>query len=234
MDFNCSNCPQKDNASYPSIVVSIIDEFNGIVYGKFCSYDCASKDTASYFTAAAIGDYESIVSTQIPSHYIKQVPIIKQTDVEAITWEIDMIRFLFNPNEFIEDNLDSSSIDILMRDSILEHVEDLNKLWLTLKKDSKKIMQCALLLYWITCRNGINENVETIEDLLSINKKSWVEFKNGYSFVGDKAGNGIHTITVSYNGDKFIISETDNIGTSSNEVEEDSIIFKKPKSAILV
>lgn len=232
MEFNCSNCPQKDNASYPSIVISIIDEFNGIVYGKFCSYDCASKDTTSYFTAAAIGDYDSIVSTQIPSHYIKQVPVMKPTDVEAITWEVDMIRFLLNPNKFIKENSEPSSRDILLNNSLFSHIEDLNKLWNNLKENSEKILQCALLLYWITCQNGINKDIKNVEDLEYINHNAWIEYLNGYRFTNNRVNNGIDSIHISYNGSKFIVVENGELGTSTYEVEENDVVFQQVKDQV--
>ena len=186
MDFNCENCIVKSSTndffseSYPSIIISIIDEFNGLVYGKYCNYSCAQNDLNLYFQEASDGSIASSVQFKEASQ-IQQTDPLSQAISEAINTDVKKKE---SSSDFLFSLSDPPSIDFekfnesnFLPKNILEHWYTVDALWVDLKENYLKLQQCALILSWVISVKE-KDNFEPIPIIVKDNH--WVSTKNSW------------------------------------------------------
>jgi hypothetical protein len=181
MEFNCKDCPNKDTTFSPSIVVSIIDEFYGLVYGTYCNHECAANDTAKYFNNIT-SDSKDIVETVQQKEFVEagqpkelkelkdlllsfggqdpddSTPII-QADIKPEDWKTVFLAFM--QGEYV----DKSVQPYLVPSKLKDYTVQLNELWndTTIQNSVK----CCILAYWFSALDPyLNKDIDSWEELV--------------------------------------------------------------------
>lgn len=184
MEFNCKDCPNKDTHPSASIVVSIIDEFYGLVYGAYCNHECAANDTAKYFNNIT-SDTENLddlietveqkelttLSPKVISIELKDflMPFggqdnddstpIAQSDLKPEDWKTVFLAFI--QDEYV----DPSVQPYLVPSKLKDYTVQLNELW----NDNtiQNSVKCCILAYWFSALDPyINKDIDFFHELV--------------------------------------------------------------------
>jgi len=192
MNFNCNDCSFNSASNgllAPSIVISIIDDFAGLSYGKYCKYECAKNDLNKYFENPK--DVEIVETVEAHPDFLKAAEgLISQIkgDVELfdpkVTWtQIFLDKMNSKP-------LEEDEIYLISPAFLSARSEELNAIWNDDSIDSK--MRCRIFAYWLSSHDETkNLNVSNPEDIIFPNDilNGAAVFKSGTTpIVVTKAG----------------------------------------------
>ncbi len=172
MNFNCNDCSFNSSSNgllAPSITVSIIDDFAGLSYGKYCKYECAKNDLNKYFenpkdveiveTVKAHPDFPKAAEDLI-TQMLNEVELdeIKSLDEKVIWTQTFLDQMNHKPIEENEKYL-------LAPAYLSTRSEELNAIWNDDSIDNK--MRCRILAYWLSSHDKTkNLNVSSPEDII--------------------------------------------------------------------
>lgn len=206
MIFNCNDC----TASYdhPSIVISIIDDFAGLSYGRYCQYECAKNDLNKYFDNP---NNVEIVETakfeiKVADNVVDQIydTITDKVFTEKVLWT-QVLLDQMNSKPLEENEIYSISPSQLSKRSL-----ELNSIWNDVAIDDH--MRCKILAYWLSSHDETkNMNISNPEDIIF--PKSII---NGA--VVSKAGTTPIVVTKIGTNEFLISASSDDIDKPSNKM----------------
>jgi len=141
MDFNCSDCISKNDQTAPSIVVTVIDEFHGTTYGKYCNSKCAKEDLNAYFD----GEKNPEIVEPIDDLNDQLIQELTSPNTKVLDKDLWTKLFLDQMNLYY---LDMGQKKHLTPVELSKRSDELNEIWESDLVDNK--IRCAILAYWLS------------------------------------------------------------------------------------
>jgi hypothetical protein len=172
MNFNCNDCSfnsANDGISAPSVTVSIIDEFAGLSYGKYCKYECAKNDLNKYFDNPK--DVEIVETVKAHPDFLKAAEnLITQMSNKVKLDEIKSLDQKVIWTQILLDQMSYKSIEedekyLIAPTQLSKKSEELNSIWNDDSIDDK--MRCRILAYWLSSHDETkNLNVSSPQNII--------------------------------------------------------------------